>query len=106
MICYSAILQQNSNERDSLLKILFNLIKKPDKEQRALILEGCKQFAKQAGFDRTNNELLPQIWENVNSKYEEIRCLVAESCSILAPFIAVSYLPCLRFPDLKASFQG
>ena len=75
-----------------MLKLLFNLIKKTDQEQRALKLEGCKQFAKQGGLDRSNNELLPQIWENINSKHEEIRCLVAESCAILAPFISVSLL--------------
>lgn len=76
-------IQQNSNDdrSNSLLKLLFNLIKKPDQEQRALILEGCKQFAKQGGLDRSNNELLPLIWENINSKHEEIRCLVAESCA-------------------------
>lgn len=87
-------IQQNSNDdrSNSLLKLLFNLIKKPDQEQRALILEGCKQFAKQGGLDRSNNELLPQIWENIKSKHEEIRCLVAESCDILAPFISVIIL--------------
>ena len=36
LIVYSAILQQTSNERDSLLKLLFNLIKKPDQEQRKI----------------------------------------------------------------------
>ena len=67
LIVYSAILQQTSNERDSLLKLLFNLIKKPDQEQRTIILTGCACFAKQAGPDRANNELLPQCWEQINS---------------------------------------
>ncbi len=89
LIVYSAILI-TSNERDSLLRLLFNLIKKPDQEQRAIILAGCACFAKQAGPDRANNELLPQCWEQINSKYEEIRCMVAESCAVLAPYIAVS----------------
>jgi hypothetical protein len=86
----TAILEENSNERDSLLKLMFDLVKKPDSEQRSIILAGCVAFAKHAGAQRTSNELLPQFWEQINNKNDEKRCLVAESCAILAPFVTVS----------------
>uniref|UniRef100_A0A8B9ZGC2 RAB11 binding and LisH domain, coiled-coil and HEAT repeat containing n=1 Tax=Anas platyrhynchos TaxID=8839 RepID=A0A8B9ZGC2_ANAPL len=72
---------------DQLLHILFNLIKRPDDEQRQMILTGCVAFARHVGPTRVEAELLPQCWEQINHKYPERRLLVAESCGALAPYL-------------------
>ncbi|XP_045152002.1 RAB11-binding protein RELCH [Echinops telfairi] len=57
LILCTACLHPEPKERDQLLHILFNLIKRPDDEQR------------------------------INHKYPERRLLVAESCGALAPYL-------------------
>ncbi|XP_060073461.1 RAB11-binding protein RELCH homolog [Ylistrum balloti] len=88
LILCTAMLHPDSKERDKLLNILFNLIKKPDDEQRQMILTGCVAFAQHVGQARLMEELLPQCWEQISHKYAERRILVAEACGALA-----SYLP-------------
>ncbi|XP_035825823.1 RAB11-binding protein RELCH, partial [Aplysia californica] len=88
VILCAAMLHPEPKQRDQLLNILFNLIKKPDDEQRQVILTGCVVFAEHAGADRLVEELLPQCWEQIGHKYVERRLLVAEACGALA-----SYLP-------------
>ena len=72
--------------RDKLTNLLFNLIKKPDEQKRQMIITGCVALAKLIGKERTEGELLPQCWEQIASKYEERRVLVAESCGALAAY--------------------
>lgn len=36
---------------------------------------------------RTETELLPQCWEQINHMFEERRLLVAQSCGELAEFV-------------------
>ncbi|XP_077410249.1 RAB11-binding protein RELCH homolog isoform X4 [Vanacampus margaritifer] len=86
LILCTACLHPESKERDQLLHILFNLIKRPDDEQRQMILTGCVAFARHVGPTRVEAELLPQCWEQINHKYPERRLLVAESCGALAPY--------------------
>ncbi|KAK6185475.1 hypothetical protein SNE40_007698 [Patella caerulea] len=88
LIICTAMLHSDSKERDQLLNILFNLIKKPDEDQRQMILTGCIAFAEHVGPTRLEAELLPQCWEQINHKYVERRLLVAEACGALS-----SYLP-------------
>ncbi|XP_058231992.1 RAB11-binding protein RELCH homolog isoform X2 [Hemibagrus wyckioides] len=87
LILCTACLHPESKERDQLLHILFNLIKRPDDEQRQMILMGCVAFARHVGPTRVEVELLPQCWEQINHKYPERRLLVAESCGALAPYL-------------------
>uniref|UniRef100_A0A665WZW5 Uncharacterized protein n=1 Tax=Echeneis naucrates TaxID=173247 RepID=A0A665WZW5_ECHNA len=87
LILCTACLHPEPKERDQLLHILFNLIKRPDDEQRQMILTGCVAFAKHVGPTRVEAELLPQCWEQINHKYPERRLLVAESCGALAPYL-------------------
>lgn len=77
----------DSKTRDQLLHMLFNLIKRPDKKQRQVIMSGCVAFAKMNGSTQVESELLPQMWEQITHKYYERRLLVAESCGVLAPYI-------------------
>ncbi|XP_072544933.1 RAB11-binding protein RELCH homolog isoform X6 [Salminus brasiliensis] len=87
LILCTACLHPEPKERDQLLHILFNLIKRPDDEQRQMILMGCVAFARHVGPTRVEVELLPQCWEQINHKYPERRLLVAESCGALAPYL-------------------
>ncbi|XP_038050849.1 RAB11-binding protein RELCH-like [Patiria miniata] len=87
LIVCTVTLHPDPNERDKLLNLLFNLIKKPDEEQRQVILSGCVAFAKYVGPERAEAELLPQCWEQITHKFPERRQLVAESCGALAPYL-------------------
>ncbi|KAG8662497.1 RAB11-binding protein RELCH homolog isoform X2 [Manihot esculenta] len=73
--------------RDSLTHTLFNLIKRPDEQQRRIIMDACVSLAQNVGEMRTETELLPQCWEQINHTYEERRLLVAQSCGELAEFV-------------------
>ncbi|KAK9111100.1 hypothetical protein Scep_018619 [Stephania cephalantha] len=77
----------DSSIRDSLTHTLFNLIKRPDEQQRRIIMHACINLAKNVGQMRTETELLPQCWEQINHTYEERRLLVAKSCGELAEFV-------------------
>ncbi|KAH7433811.1 hypothetical protein KP509_07G087500 [Ceratopteris richardii] len=79
----------DSKIRDLLTHTLFNLIKRPDEKQRRIIMDACVLLAKNIGEERTELELLPQCWEQINHKYEERRLLVAQSCGELARFVKV-----------------
>lgn len=52
-------------ERDALLNLLFNLTKRPDEDQRRVILAGLLSVAQCLGHVRVESELLPQCWEQV-----------------------------------------
>ncbi|KAL5726561.1 hypothetical protein ACHQM5_009596 [Ranunculus cassubicifolius] len=77
----------DSNTRDSLTHTLFNLIKRPDEKQRQIIMDACVSLARSVGEMRTESELLPQCWEQINHTYEERRLLVAQSCGELAEYV-------------------
>ncbi|XP_044340192.1 RAB11-binding protein RELCH isoform X4 [Triticum aestivum] len=77
----------DSDVRDSLTHTLFNLIKRPDGQQRRIIMDACVELATSVGEMRTETELLPQCWEQINHQYEERRLLVAQSCGELAIYV-------------------
>jgi len=87
LIVSAAALHGDSKTRDNLLNLLFNLIKRPEVEQRQMILLGCVAFARHAGASRVESELLPQCWEQIAHRHVERRLLVAEACGALAPHI-------------------
>ncbi|XP_076109472.1 RAB11-binding protein RELCH homolog [Mytilus galloprovincialis] len=101
LIICTAMLHPNSKDRDRLLNILFNLIKKPDEEQRNMILTGIVAFAQHVGQQRLEEELLPQCWEQINHKYPERRILVAEACGALSPYIPNELLSSLVLSMLQ-----
>ncbi|KAK3924172.1 RAB11-binding protein RELCH [Frankliniella fusca] len=80
-------LHADGKERDVLLHHLFNLKKRPDNEERCLILAGllCVARGMEAAF--VENEVLPQCWEQMSHRHVERRLLVAEACGVLAPFV-------------------
>ncbi|KAM3349173.1 hypothetical protein ACQJBY_022349 [Aegilops geniculata] len=49
--------------------------------------EACVELATSVGEMRTETELLPQCWEQINHQYEERRLLVAQSCGELAIYV-------------------
>ncbi|AQK91697.1 HEAT repeat-containing protein [Zea mays] len=50
-------------------------------------MDACVELAKSVGEMRTETELLPQCWEQINHQYEERRLLVAQSCGELAVYV-------------------
>ncbi|XP_052816582.1 RAB11-binding protein RELCH homolog isoform X2 [Mya arenaria] len=105
LIICTAMLHPDARERDNLLNILFNLIKKPDEEQRQMILTGCIAFAQHVGPTRLEAELLPQCWEQISHKYMERRLLVAEACGALAGYIPSELRSSLVLSMLKQMLQ-
>lgn len=91
----------NKAVKDNLLNLLFNLFKRPNSEQRQLIISSCIIFAKQHGVEATENELLPQCWEQLNHKYSERRMVVADSCGALIPYISSQMRSSLIFSVLQ-----
>ncbi|KAG8189556.1 hypothetical protein JTE90_026600 [Oedothorax gibbosus] len=87
LILCAIALHPDPKERDKLLNILFNLIKRPDEEQRHMILTGLVAIAQHLGPSRVEAELLPQCWEQITHRYMERRLLVSESCGVLAPYV-------------------
>jgi hypothetical protein len=77
----------DSSVRDSLTHLLFNLIKRPDELQRRIIMDACVELSRSVGQMRTETELLPQCWEQIDHKYEERRLLVAQSCGELGQLV-------------------
>lgn len=79
----------DSRTRDSLSRTLFNIIKRPDEQQRRIIMDACVSLAKNVGEMITEIELLPQCWEQINHMYEERRLLVGQwtACRIRTPEI-------------------
>lgn len=47
-------------------------------------------IAKHLEENIVENELLPQLWEQLNHKHVERRLLVVDCCSTLIPYISVS----------------
>jgi hypothetical protein len=90
-----------SNKECVILKLLFNLIERPDAEQRSIILAACSQFTRHAGPMYVNNHLLPLCWEQLSARVDEKRMLVAEACSTLAPHIYNDIRTSLMFSILK-----
>ncbi len=108
LVLLAAVIEQeqslinDSIKKDSnLLKLLFNLVEKPNSQQRLMLLNGCIQYIKLVGPTTVNNFLLSECWEQINDKNEERRILVAESCFILAPYINADMRSSLMFSILK-----
>ncbi|XP_069701255.1 RAB11-binding protein RELCH homolog [Periplaneta americana] len=81
-------LHPEASERDVLLHLLFNLKKRPQEDERRMILAGIVGIARCSGLSLVENEILPQCWEQISHKHVERRLLVAESCSALAPYVS------------------
>ncbi|RWS12945.1 lisH domain and HEAT repeat-containing protein KIAA1468-like isoform X1 [Dinothrombium tinctorium] len=85
LITYTCIVQSDDEKREQLLNLLLDLIKRPTKVQRQLILSAFVIICAKIGLQ---NRFLMKVCEQINSKYEERRILVAEFCSTLAPFVS------------------
>ncbi|CAI7879351.1 unnamed protein product [Closterium sp. NIES-54] len=66
---------------------LFNLIKKPDEEQRSAVVAACVQLKERVGERRTETEILSQCWDEMGHKNEEKRLLVVQLCREMAPLM-------------------
>ncbi|XP_020279008.1 lisH domain and HEAT repeat-containing protein KIAA1468 homolog isoform X2 [Pseudomyrmex gracilis] len=83
-------LHSNSNEREKLLQLLFNLKKRPQEDERQIILAGLIMMAKLAEESLEGEEILTICWEQSQHKYPERRLLAVECCSVLASCTSAS----------------
>ncbi|XP_033223376.1 RAB11-binding protein RELCH homolog isoform X2 [Belonocnema kinseyi] len=86
LILSAVRLQSSSVGKDKLLQLLFNLKKKPQEDERRVILGGLVAMARLNNGLTENEEILNLCWEQSQHKYTERRLLAAECCSVLAPF--------------------
>ncbi|KAK7081924.1 hypothetical protein SK128_015159 [Halocaridina rubra] len=86
LLIYGVSLHKDAKERERLLHLLFNLIKRPNEDQRNAILTGLVGLARILGANKLEGELLPQCWEQLTHKYVERRLLVAQSTAALSPY--------------------
>ncbi|XP_064466684.1 RAB11-binding protein RELCH homolog [Ornithodoros turicata] len=101
LLLAAVALHPEAEARDSLLHLLFNLTKRPDGDQRQVILTGLLTIAHSLGHSRVESELLPQCWEQISHKCMERRLLVAESCGHLASCVAAEMCSSLLLSMLQ-----
>lgn len=77
---------RDTNEQERLVSLLFNLIKRPNEEQRRMILSGIVVVL-QVSPHQNSALLLPNLWDHVGDKFPERRVLLAESCATLAHYV-------------------
>ncbi|XP_014473409.1 PREDICTED: lisH domain and HEAT repeat-containing protein KIAA1468 homolog isoform X2 [Dinoponera quadriceps] len=83
-------LHPNSGEREKLLQLLFNLKKRPQEDERQMILAGLIVMVKLAEEPLESEEILTICWEQSQHKYPERRLLAVECCSVLASYTSAS----------------
>ncbi|XP_011257199.1 lisH domain and HEAT repeat-containing protein KIAA1468 homolog isoform X2 [Camponotus floridanus] len=83
-------LHSNLSEREKLLQLLFNLKKRPQEDERQMILAGLVVMAKLAEEPLEGEEILTICWEQSQHKYPERRLLAVECCSVLASYTSAS----------------
>nr|CAG4715663.1 unnamed protein product [Naegleria fowleri] len=86
--------------RETLSEALFNLVKKPDEQERQMIINGCITLARRISPDRFEKEVLPQCWKQMTHKYTERKILVAEACGELAHYVKASLRPTMLLSTL------
>ncbi|XP_015186893.1 PREDICTED: lisH domain and HEAT repeat-containing protein KIAA1468 homolog isoform X1 [Polistes dominula] len=94
-------LHSDSGEREKLLKLLFNLKKRPQEEERQMIIAGLVAMANLENEPIGGEEVLTLCWEQIQHKYPERRLLAVECCSALATFTIVSVRNSLTFSMLQ-----
>ncbi|TGZ38313.1 RAB11-binding protein RELCH homolog isoform X1 [Temnothorax longispinosus] len=83
-------LHSNSSEREKLLQLLFNLKKRPQEDERQMILAGLVVMAKLAEEPLETEEILTICWEQSQHKYPERRLLAVECCCVLASYTSAA----------------
>ncbi|XP_011883081.1 PREDICTED: lisH domain and HEAT repeat-containing protein KIAA1468 homolog [Vollenhovia emeryi] len=83
-------LHSNSSEREKLLQLLFNLKKRPQEDERQMILAGLVVMVKLAEESLETEEILTICWEQSQHKYPERRLLAVECCSVLASYTSAA----------------
>ncbi|KAL0118085.1 hypothetical protein PUN28_009038 [Cardiocondyla obscurior] len=89
LILSTIYLHSNSSEREKLLQLLFNLKKRPQEDERQMILAGLIVMTKFAEEPLETEEILTICWEQSQHKYPERRLLAVECCSVLASYTSV-----------------
>ena len=78
--------------RENLFSLLFNMMKRPDDRMRSSILSGIFWLLHQRDWskERTEEEVLPHILEQINLKYSEKKILVGECLVVISNHVDAS----------------
>ena len=89
LLVYAISCQKDARSRESLIGVLFNLMKRPDPPTRRTVLSGLLWLLHQPGWDskRIEEELLPHCLDQMNQKYLEKKILVGQTLTVLASYI-------------------
>ena len=89
LLLYAISCQKDARSRESLIGVLFNLMKRPDPPTRRTVLSGLLWLLHQPGWDskRIEEELLPHCLDQMNQKYLEKKILVGQTLTVLASYI-------------------
>ncbi|XP_014225659.1 lisH domain and HEAT repeat-containing protein KIAA1468 homolog [Trichogramma pretiosum] len=106
-------LHANPAEREKLYHLLFGLQKRPQDEERHMILAGLSAIARLDPEPSENEEVLNLCWEYSQHKYPEQRILAAECCATLALYttsgvrnsLMISMLQQMLLDDQDASVR-
>lgn len=88
LIAYTIKLHSDFKMREKLIRLLFNLKKKPHEPERKPILAGIVWLVHNCDAAFVENELLPFWWEQSSHKYIERKLLICEACSCIVPYIS------------------
>ena len=86
---WAASHHHDDKTRDKVLNDMFNLVKKPNRNERESLLSALVTYTKINPPERVISELLPHCWEHISDKQFEKRVLVAECCGKLTPHVQV-----------------
>ena len=94
---------QETVVRDELLGVLVNLLKKPELFSRMKILSALVWIASREDWSvsRTEEEILPHLWQQVDNKNVEKRLLVSEGVGALSRFVSTEMRTSLLYSLLS-----
>ena len=94
---------QETVVRDELLGVLVNLLKKPELFSRVKILSALVWIASREDWSvsRTEEEILPHLWQQVDNKNVERRLLVSEGVGALSRFVSIEMRTSLLYSLLN-----
>lgn len=107
-------LHSDASSRENLLQLLFNIKKKPQEEERRILLGGLLSLVKMEEVPPTPEDILNLCWEQSQHKYSEHRLLASECCSALAPYtpsgirnsLMISMLQQMLLEDKESSVRA
>ncbi|CAB3369196.1 Hypothetical predicted protein [Cloeon dipterum] len=90
---------KSSDQCSTLISLLLNIRKKPQEQERIVVVEGIKRLASDS--ELLEAHILPQTWELAGHKSMERRLLAAEVCLAIAPTAPARLRQAMVLPVLQ-----